>query len=364
MIDIRSSEEFLAFCASPATGHELLIHCPRIELPPTGVILTVNNVTIKPASGVHHVIFTGGRLTLLDCYDIRIERVGFRMQRLTKIPKGLNQTYERSWKGLAILATYGPAFCKSQRITFVNCSFSGHTDEIEIAPLDREWWFANQPGVAAVQAVLFDQCVFGPSFTNTGATITDPAKRAAFQKEREFHNFGMSATCVSGLVMRRCLAVGSNRRALVQIAGDATIEQCIVDNWGTMAIAAHAGSKLSVNACKFIRGPRTSRPPISMVVGTEESAFGKLGKATVAISGNCTEYASNFGASKKGWNLWLPSDGWQKGKVAGSVLNLEPMKDTLANIGCGDKLDVAIRNSLNSLKHVPWMSDYSAAWPG
>lgn len=365
MTDIRSSEEFLAFCKSPETGHELRIHCPRIELPPTGVTLTVNNVKIAPAPGVPHVIFTGGRLTLLDCNDIRIERVGFRMQRLTKIPKGLNQTYERSWKGLAILATYGHGFCKSLRITFVNCSFSGHTDEIEIAPLDREWWFANQPGESAVKDALFDQCVFGPSFINTGATITDPVKRAAFLVEREFHNFGMSASCVSGLVMRRCLFVGNNRRS-PQIAGQARLEQCIVDNCGTMGVGIHAGSNVSINACKFIRGPRTSRPPVSMAAGTMESQFGKLGQATVAISKNCTEYSSAFGASGKGWDLWQTAnqDQWRKGTISGTVLPLEPMKDTLANIGCGDKLDVAIRNSLNSLKHVPWMSDYSAAWPG
>ena len=361
MINIRSSEEFIAFCASPEASQELRIHCPRIDLPPTGVTLTIDCVTIKPAPGVPYVIFTGGRLTLLDCNDIRIERVGFRMKRLTKIPKGLHQTYEKSWKGLAVLATYGVGSCKSQRIALINCSFSGHTDEIEIAPLDREWWFANQPGVPAVQDVLFDQCVFGPSFINTGATITDPAKRAAFLAERQYHNFGMSASCVSGFIMRRCLFVGNNRRS-PQIAGHARIEQCIIDNWGTMGIGVHAGSNVSVNACKFLRGLKTKSAAIAVVAGTNDSVFGKLGKPVVAISKNCTEYDVYFSTINKGWDCW--NGVCDKTTVEGSVLPLVPMKNIIANIGCGDKLDVAVRASLNSHSHVPWMSDYSAAWPG
>lgn len=359
MIDIRSSEEFIAFCASPKSREIVQIHVPRITLPPTGVTLTVTSATIKPATGVPHVVFTGGRLTLFDCNSVRIERVGFRMQRLLKIPKGLNQTHERAWKGLAIHST-GIERCR--HIAFINCSFSGHTDEIEIAPIDRERWFREQPGDAAVQDVLFDQCVFGPSFINTGSTITDPAKRAAFLAERQYHNFGMSASCVSGLTMRRCLAVGSNRRALIQVAGHARLEQCIVDNWGTMAVGVHAGSKVSVNGCKFIRGPKTKSAAITVVAGTNDSVFGKLGKPVVAISRNCTEYAANFSTANKGWDCW--SGVCDKTTVEGSVLPLEPMKNILANIGCGDKLDVAIRNSLNSHRHVPWMSDYSAEWPG
>lgn len=361
MIDIRSSDDFIKFCSSPQSSNSVRIIAPRIVIPPTGVTLTVSGINIKPDSSLSHVVFTGGRLTLMNCVNVALEHIGFRTQRLKAIPSGLHQTYEKSWKGLAILST-GVGRCKN--IELWNCSFSGHTDEIEIAPLDREWWFANQPGTPAVQDVKFDQCVIGPSFINTGETITNSAKRAAFLAEREFHNFGMSATCVSGLVMKRCLAVGNNRRSLVQIAGSASLEQCIIDNWGTMGIGVHQGSQVSVNACKFIRGPKTKSAAIAMVYGTKESPFGVLNPASVGISKNCTEYNTSFLMNTKGWDCWDGRNGdWNRVAVGGSVQSLEPLVDTLRSIGCGDELDVRIRVALNAKKHVPWMRDYSAEWP-
>lgn len=363
MVDIRTSDEFIRYCAEPRANDVVRICTDRITLPPTGVTLRDSRVIqIMPARDIPSVTITGGRFTLLDCSDVYLYKLGFRSQRLKTIPEGLYETYERSWKPLAVHAT---APGNSQRITLKHCSFSGHTDEIEIGPADHADWFANHMGTPAVSDVLIDQCVVGPSFMNTGATIKDKATRAAFLMKREFHNHGLAATCVENMTIKRTLFCGNNRRS-PQIAGTGVkLERCIVNNWGTMAVGIHAGSSVSINACKFLRGPRSKSLPVAMVVGTMDSPFGVLGRASVGITKNSIEYGEGFGAIRKGWELWpsTPPDQWKKATVAGSVLRPEPMAETLAQIGCGDGLDVAIGAALNGHRHIPWVDDYSTSWP-
>lgn len=364
VITITSDADFAAFCKSPPSAPSRVeFRVNRVTLPPTGLILRAARdiVITGETAPFGRLLMTGGRFTLLNCESITISRVGFRSQRLADPVKvGLFETYERSWKPFAIQCDN--AATPSRNITLRECSFSGHTDEIEVGPADHASWFATQVEMLAAIGIAFDRCLFGPGFINTGATIKDATKRASFVAERQFHNMSLSVPCADQVAFTGCLFVGANRRSPQLGAKRVGLAHCVVDDWGSMCVGLHAGSDVEVNACHFIRGPHTNpaERAVSFVEGTWQSPFAKLGPVQLAISPNCTEYNTVFGALRKGWDIWQekPSLQWAK-KPTGGVLTLRPISEIMNQAGCGDSLDQSIRAFLLAKKHVPWMDNYT-----
>lgn len=364
VITITSDADFAAFCKSPPSGPSRVeFKVNRVTLPPTGLILRAARdvVMAGETAPLGRLLMTGGRLTLSSCEAVTISKVGFRSQRPTvPLPAGLFDTYERSWKPLAIHGeTPGTP---SRNIKLQECSLSGHTDEIEAGPMDHATWFSRWMGAPAVVGLTFDRCLFGPSFINTGATISNAQKRAAFLAERQFHNMSISAVCCEDVAFTGCVFVGANRRSPQLGAKRVGLAHCVVDDWGSMCVGLHAGSEAEINACHFIRGPHThpKERAVSFVEETWKSPFAVLGPVQLAITSNCTEYRSDFGVLRRGWDIWqeLPSANWSK-KASGGVLPLRPINDILSQAGCGDSLDQSARACLISKRHVSWMDNYT-----
>lgn len=367
---INTDADFLAYAASPsALPTRLVFKRNKITLPPTGV--TLRNVRDLYLDGFTaprgRLLITGGRLTILGGENVTLTRIGLRSRRLFQpMPPGLFDTYERSWKPLAIAAETPMSPCKN--ITLRECSFSGHTDEIEVGPANHTQWFTSWMGRNAAIGVTFDRCIIGPSFTNTGETILNNTKRLAFLRERERHNMGLSAVCCDDVLITKCLFVGHNRRSPQLQATHARVEHCVMNNWGTMCIGVHAGSNVQINACHFLRGPQTPRSEkaISLVEQTFTSPFGKLGPATIAIPPNNLEFNAYRVAIRSGWHLWAEpttTQGTQWIAADAGMVQRRPINEIIDEAGCGDALDQAIQATLRNSKHVPWMTDYSRAFP-
>jgi hypothetical protein len=366
-IQISSSSDFISFCGNPTSGSRLVFRTNRIILPPTGISLrNTSRITIAgETASLGRTLFTGGRFSVVGCQSVLISKVGFRSQRLRRpLPEGIFETYEKSWKPFTINAESPSNPCRD--IVIRECSFSGHTDEIEVSPSDHATWYRDHIDKPAAIGVKFDRCIFGPSFINTGETIRDAAKRQAFLDAREYHNMSISASCCDGIEFNGCGFIGANRRSPQVAAKNAVMRHCVVDSWGSMAAAAHAGSYLSIDACHFLRGSRTSplKRAVGLVEGTETSDFARLGFAVIAISANSREYNTTGTAIRSGWAMCHSPIGPFLRRAG--VLNPSPdrtVSDIINKAGCGDQLDVNIRSMLSRGQRIDWIRDYTQQLP-
>lgn len=363
VIKIASDADFIGFCQSPLFPVRLEFKLNRITLPPQGVTLRgAKDIEIAGETAPNgRLLITGGRFTLNACNNVTLSKIGFRLQRLkAPLPQDVFETYERSWKPLAIHADSPDQPCRN--ITLTQCSFSGMTDELEVGPSDHATWFARWMGRPAAIGITFDRSIFGPSFINTGETIKNAVKRTAFLAERQFHNMAISAVCCENVAFVGSVFVGANRRS-PQIGGKRVgLAHCVVDDWGLMAVGLHAGSDVEVNACHFMRGPHTSslKRAAGLVEGTESSPFAILGQATLAITDNTCEYNAVGGVVRKGWKICHTAEGaWLRQGAVISPLPLRTVADIVTKAGCGDALDAAIRARLTRMQHVSWVKDYT-----
>lgn len=363
VVQITSDADFVAFCRAPLFPSRLEFKVNRITLPPTGVTLRgARDIEIAGETAPNgRLLITGGRFAINACNNVTLSKIGFRLQRLkSPLPQGVFETYERSWKPLAIHADSPEQPSRNIRLT--QCSFSGMTDELEVGPSDHATWFARWMGRPAAVGITFDRCIFGPSLVNTGETINDAAKRALFLTERRFHNMSLSASCVQSVAFVGCVFVGANRRS-PQIGGKQVgLAHCVVDDWGSMAFGLHAGSDGEINACHFLRGPHTSplKRAAGLVEGTESSPFAILGQAMLSITDNTCEYNAVGGVVRKGWKICHTAESaWLKRGTVTSPLPLRTVADIVTKAGCGDSLDAAIRARLTRMQHVPWIENYT-----
>lgn len=342
-ITIKDSAEFIAFCRiQHAEPVQVTFATKTITLPVLGTVLRRK----KNVELVGPVTFTGGRFSIISSENITCRRIAFRAQR-PEVPP--SKTYEKSWKPFAIQAEAADQPCRN--ITIDECSFSGNTDEIESGP---EWagiWFASYVGKPTVIGLTVTRCMIGPSFQNYLTT-------------RVNHNFGWAFSMVKNLTVDRCVVFAANRRQMQIAATNAVVRNCVCDNWGTMGLGLHAGTDIQIHGCHFIQGPQTKELPISLVEGTYVSPLARLGLVKVAISPTNIYYDKAFLQQANGEGCWREplhdlGNTWQRQPLT-PVEKPVPMLEIVNGAGCGDSLDVAIRNEFAKKRHIPWMAEYAA----
>lgn len=352
-VAIRTSADLIDLAKQPQVGLRLVFETPKVVLPREGLSLTCwRDIVIDGQSSPNgKTLFTGGSLNITGCEELECSWLACRVQR----PVGALPTrYEKSWKPMRVHAASPDAPCRY--ITFRNCSFSGHTDELECGPADHAWWYANHMGKPAVDWLRFSKCMFGPSLVN-------------LSPDRIYHNFSLACSLTNNVEISGSVFVGSNRRS-PQLAGKGILlsQSCVFD-WGTMGTGLHAGAEVQIFGCHYFRGPHTNgkERAVSLVEVQGSNAFSPLGPAIIGIGPECVEYGTHWSPLRRGFQLWQEPEStrrstWRRTAVAATATQMS-WKDIVAQAGCGDSLDQAIRNSLMAGKHIPWISDYTKEFP-
>jgi hypothetical protein len=348
-IEIKSQADWDKLQAlTDAEPLQVLLKTPVIKLPRITTPWRRSNVTFDASQAPGgYCLFTGGCFALVGCETVSCKRIAFRIERPSDLPKG---ALEKSWKPLRIHAESPDKPCRN--IHFENCSFSGHTDEIEVGPADHGTWFKNTPDKIAAYNVSFVRCSFALPFQNY---------------TRGDHNMNISASLVDGLLFDETVFMGANRRSGQCCAKNVLYRHTVHLNWGGMNIGLHAGSSAQLQSCHFVPGPNTKlgKLPVSIVEDTFKSDLGVLGEISLAITKTCKLYKSlaQLTPVKEGWDCFRVDPGvpLPKKTTALAVPPVKPLADLVRNAGCGDALDKAIVEQVVGKRlHVPWMYDYTA----
>lgn len=334
---------------SASPGKHLLVRllAKSLVMPQAGYVWRRSNVIFE-ASGAPggYCLFHQGCFSLVGTQNIHINRVAFRVNRPIGLPQG---ALEKSWKAFRIHAESPDAPCED--ITLENCSFSGHTDELEVGPADHDWWYANHISRIAARNIKFLKCMFAYPLVNY---------------TRGPHNMSISCSCVENVLCEDTVYVGANRRS-PQWLGSLICRHTVLIDWGTMGAGIHCGSRGEFQACHFIPGPHTkaTEMPITMVEGSYQSACGPLGTPSLAITKNTRMYSNlrTMTVSRQGWDCFGQDPlNPPITKITASAVPV--LKDPFAVIraaGAGDALDVVIRDQLvNKRAHIPWNLEYTA----
>ena len=263
-IVVRNIIDFLSITSNSIVHFESgFLQLP--EPTPFGAVVFRNleNVIFKGGmSPKKRVCLSGYPIQFIDCKNLTFEKIAFR---LTRPPGKDPARYEKWWSSPRFLSTTANA---TTDITFIQCSFSGNTDEIAIRPAD-----GVDLTTLAASRIAFDRCVFGRSLMNH-----DPVRG-------QNHNFGLAATRVDRLVVFKSIFGGHHRR-LIQLQGKGCkVGRCLFVDGGTMFVGLHAGSEARFTNNGFIRGIHNVKRTgfIAPVVDTSKSMFQSLGGISIAL---------------------------------------------------------------------------------
>ena len=231
-----------------------LIKSNMIVVFETGCISVPADWTMTRLENVHilgntapggKVLFKDNPVVMIDCKNIEFLSCAFRLTRR----EGANpEHYEKIWNSPKILhdntAHDAGEHTKFRNISFVHCSMSGNTDEIDAGPINHYVWRRdNAEYQFCGYGLLFHNCIIGPSSLGK-------------MRGRERHNFGTATSHVDNVRIINCVYAGHNRR-MNQFHGRGMQQGCVIYGYGTQAIGIKSGSVVDIRNNLFLPSSNT-----------------------------------------------------------------------------------------------------------
>jgi len=165
-----------------------------------------------------------------------------------------NRRMVKSWSPIRVIST---AEHQTRTVSFTHCSIYGGQDENGVTPLNSR---EHDPEAYASDGVLFDRCLFGPSW----------------YLHRGYHNHHLMFSHARNAVVRDCFFAHANRRC-PQLHGDrCTSLNNVVYNYGTMATGVMGGGSYDVIRNLYIPGLNSRRKPPVFPVTTQPAQEGTV----------------------------------------------------------------------------------------
>lgn len=230
----------------------------QIEIPyPYGAVVNSRRVYVLGNTSPGGITITGAPLSLVNCQDISLEHLRFRM--------GLPATTaDAPWWNPLKIVTNGLAdtSSRSRRLQVRHCSFAGGTDENIAAPDNISAWGPNNP---ALEDISIRNCIYAFPWRAMRGEDGAPGK----------HNFGLMLTNVLRGRVSGCLFAHCYRRCPQVYGWDCLISNNLIYNYGTMAIGT-MGGRMQVTDNLFIRGTNTRKTPVVAPISVQAGYDGEL----------------------------------------------------------------------------------------
>lgn len=196
------------------------------------VVEKANNVRVFGNTSPQGIQITSYPLALLDCSNVELRHIAFSLQ---SAPTPKDTIW---WDPIKVNSTDNGC---SRNVRFVNCSFRGGNDEIDIGPSS----LSPKVQHTSSEDVRFENCLFA----------------YCWMKDRGPHNFNLMFTHAESAVVKNCIFSHANRRS-PQVLGTAMLLGNLIYNYGSSGIALMPGV-FDVRDNAFLPGPNTrTKPPL------------------------------------------------------------------------------------------------------